>query len=77
MLLRFAAAPRELSPAIRTIMASIFFSAARPFNVMEGQCFSDPQAAERVARILAKNGSLPHNRQLARRRRDTGPRRFG
>ena len=54
-----------------------FFSAARLFNVMEGQCFSDPLAAERTARMLAKNGSLPRNRELARRRADSGPRRFG
>ena len=54
-----------------------FFSAARPFNVMEGQCFSDPMAAERVARMLAKNGGLPRNRQLARSRPEISPRRFG
>jgi hypothetical protein len=36
-----------------------FFSAAPRFNVMEGQHFSDPSAAERAARKLAKHGSLP------------------
>jgi hypothetical protein len=40
-----------------------FFSAARPFNAMEGQRFSDPLAAERVARMLAKHGSLPRHRE--------------
>ena len=39
-----------------------FFSAARPFNAMEGQRFSGPEAAERVARMLAKHGSLPQRR---------------
>jgi hypothetical protein len=53
-----------------------FFSAARPFNIMEGQRFSDPLAAERVARMIAKHGSLPH-RGLARHCPDTAPRRFG
>ena len=54
-----------------------FFSAARPFNIMEGQNFSDPMAAERVARLLAKHGSLPRHRELARPRPDSTPRRFG
>lgn len=36
-----------------------FFAAAHPFNAMEGQRFPDPLAAERVARHLAKHGSLP------------------
>jgi hypothetical protein len=36
-----------------------FFSAAPRFNVMEGQHFSDPSAAERAARKLAEHGSLP------------------
>jgi hypothetical protein len=54
-----------------------FFSADRPFNVMEGQRFSDPLAAERVARMLAKHGSLPRRRASARSRSDTAPRRFG
>lgn len=42
-----------------------FFSAARAFNVMEGQRFSDPLAAERMARMLAKNGSLLTPSKLA------------
>ena len=53
-----------------------FFSAARAFNVMEGERFSDPLAAERMARMLAKNGSLPR-RQNAHLRPQTAPRRFG
>jgi hypothetical protein len=36
-----------------------FFSAAPPFNALEGQRFSDPLSAERAARLLAKTGSLP------------------
>ena len=36
-----------------------FFSAAPRFNVLEGERFSDPLAAERAARLLAKNGGLP------------------
>jgi hypothetical protein len=32
-----------------------FFSAAPLFNSLEGQRFSDPLAAERAARLLAKN----------------------
>jgi hypothetical protein len=43
-----------------------FFSAAPRFNAIEGQHFSNPLAAERAARMLAKYGSLP-------RRRNTGP----
>jgi hypothetical protein len=54
-----------------------FFSAERPFNVMEGQRFSDPLAAERVARMLAKHGSLPRHRELAHPRQGAAPRRFG
>jgi hypothetical protein len=54
-----------------------FFSAARAFNAMEGQRFSDPLAAERVARALAIHGSLPRHHGLASRRRDSVPRRFG
>jgi hypothetical protein len=53
-----------------------FFSAARAFNVMEGQRFSDPLAAERMARMLAKNGSLPR-RQNSHPRPQIAPRRFG
>jgi len=41
-----------------------FFAAMQPFNAMEGQAFSDPLAAERAARHLAKYGNLP---------RDVGP----
>jgi hypothetical protein len=44
---------------------------------MEGQRFSDPLAAERVARMLAKHGSLPRHRELARPRQGAAPRRFG
>jgi hypothetical protein len=54
-----------------------FFSAARAFNVMEGQRFSDPLTAERTARMLAKHGSLPRHRELAHPRRERAPRRFG
>ncbi len=36
-----------------------FFAASNAFNAMEGQSFADPLAAERVARYLAKYGSLP------------------
>ena len=36
-----------------------FFSAAPCFSAIEGQCFSDPLAAERAARMLAQYGSLP------------------
>jgi len=36
-----------------------FFAATPPFDAMEGQRFADPLAAERVARHLAKYGSLP------------------
>lgn len=35
-----------------------FYSAAPRFNVMEGQVFADPLAAERAARKLAENGGL-------------------
>jgi hypothetical protein len=41
----------------------IFFSAAPRFNAIEGQRFSDPLAAERAARMLAKYGSLPRRRE--------------
>jgi hypothetical protein len=40
-----------------------FFSAAPRFNAIEGQRFSDPLAAERAARMLAKHGSLPRRRE--------------
>ena len=36
-----------------------FFSAAPRFNLMEGQHFADPLAAERVARKLAEHGGVP------------------
>jgi len=36
-----------------------FFSADRAFIAMEGQRFTDPLAAERTARMLAKHGRLP------------------
>lgn len=42
-----------------------FFSAARTFNAMEGQRFPDPLAAERMARLLMKHGSMPRRHQLA------------
>jgi hypothetical protein len=54
-----------------------FFSAAHPFNAMEGRRFSDPLAAERVARMLAKHGSLQRHRETADLRPDTGRGRFG
>ena len=40
-----------------------FYSALPRFNAIEGQRFSDPLAAERAARMLAKHGSLPHRRE--------------
>ena len=40
-----------------------FFSAAPRFNAIEGQRFSDPLAAERAARKLAKYGNLPRCRE--------------
>ncbi|HEY8008254.1 MAG TPA: hypothetical protein VIE66_15985 [Methylocella sp.] len=40
-----------------------FYSAGPRFNAIEGQCFSDPQAAERAARTLAKYGSLPRRHE--------------
>jgi hypothetical protein len=40
-----------------------FYSAVPRFNAIEGQRFSDPLAAERTARMLAKYGSLPHRRE--------------
>ena len=36
-----------------------FFAASHIFEPMEGQSFTDPLAAERAARYLAKHGSLP------------------
>jgi hypothetical protein len=44
---------------------------------MEGQRFSDPLAAERVARMVAKHGSLPRAREAGPPREVTAPRRFG
>jgi hypothetical protein len=40
-----------------------FYSAVPRFNPIEGQRFSDPLAAERAARMLAKHGSLPRRRE--------------
>ncbi|HUB64975.1 MAG TPA: hypothetical protein VL996_11130 [Methylocella sp.] len=77
MSLRSAAALLESSPAIRKTTAFIFFSAVRAFNIMEGQCFSDPLTAERMARMLAKHGSLPRDHDSGHPRRTTLPRRFG
>lgn len=54
-----------------------FFSASHTFNIMEGQRYTDPLAAERAARMLAKHGSLPRYRELARLRPEPRPRRFG
>lgn len=42
-----------------------FYSALPRFNAIEGQRFSDPLAAERAARMLAKYGSLPRHRGSA------------
>lgn len=42
-----------------------FFAATNSFNAMEGQRFSDPLAAERAARHLAKFGSLPRRADSA------------
>ena len=42
-----------------------FYSAVPRFNAIEGQRFSDPLAAERAARMLAKYGSLPRRRGSA------------
>jgi hypothetical protein len=39
-----------------------FYSAVPRFNAIEGQRFSDPLAAERTARMLAKR-ELPHRRE--------------
>ncbi|MEJ0095963.1 MAG: hypothetical protein WDN46_21900 [Methylocella sp.] len=36
-----------------------FFAASQSFDVMEGQSFTDPLAAERAARHLLKHGCLP------------------
>jgi hypothetical protein len=36
-----------------------FFAASHDFSAMDGQVFPDPLAAERLARHLAKHGSLP------------------
>jgi hypothetical protein len=44
-----------------------FFAATHSFNAMEGQRFSDPLAAERAARHLAKHGSLPRASDQAER----------
>ena len=40
-----------------------FYSALPRFNAIEGQRFSDPLAAERAARMLAKHGSVPRRRE--------------
>jgi|GEM_PF-6605447 len=40
-----------------------FFSSSHIFNAMEGNCFSDPTAAERAARQLAKRGNGPERDQ--------------
>jgi hypothetical protein len=40
-----------------------FYSAVPRFTAIEGQRFSDPLAAERAARMLAKHGSLPQRRE--------------
>jgi len=40
-----------------------FYSAVPRFNSIEGQRFSDPLAAERAARMLAKHGSIPRRRE--------------
>jgi hypothetical protein len=40
-----------------------FYSAVPRFNPIEGQRFSDPLAAERAARMLAKHGSFPRRRE--------------
>jgi hypothetical protein len=54
-----------------------FFSAAASFNAMEGQRFSDPLAAERAARMLAKHGGLPRRHDMAYSGPDTRQGRFG
>ncbi|HTV32061.1 MAG TPA: hypothetical protein VME69_03025 [Methylocella sp.] len=55
-----------------------FFSAAPLFNIMEGQSFPDPVAAERMARALSKHGSLPRSRPDGRRpHRSQGQYHFG
>ena len=48
-----------------------FFSAAPRFNAIEGQRFSDPLAAERAARKLAKYGNLPRCRETEHSRPNT------
>jgi hypothetical protein len=54
-----------------------FFSAAPTFNALEGQRFSDPLAAERAARLLAKNGSLPRRLEARHSRAARSRGRFG
>jgi len=54
-----------------------FFSSAPRFNAIEGQRFSDPLAAERAARMLAKYGSLPRRRETEYSRPNTSRGRFG
>jgi hypothetical protein len=54
-----------------------FFSAAPGFNAIEGQRFSDPLAAERAARMLAKHGSLPRRHESEYCRPKTSRGRFG
>ena len=54
-----------------------FYSAVPRFNAMEGQRFSDPLAAERAARMLAKHGSLPRRRETEYYRPNTSRGRFG
>lgn len=54
-----------------------FFSAAPPFHALEGQRFSDPLAAERAARRLAKNGGLPRHLETLHSSRRMSRGRFG
>ena len=52
-----------------------FYSAVPRFNSIEGQRFSDPLAAERAARMLAKHGSLSRGaskRNIQRTSRNEG-----
>jgi hypothetical protein len=53
-----------------------FFSAAPRFNAIEGQRFSEPLAAERAARMLAKYESLPRRREAEYSRPNTSRGRF-
>ena len=68
---KFPAAPREFVARDPHSNSFNFFSAAPRFNAIEGQRFSDPLAAERAARKLAKYGNLPRCREMEYSRPNT------